>query len=446
MSIWDNIYKISGSDIKPIKDTNKKIRKKHKDNRINCNNTNLILSQKGLSINNYLLDDLKIKRKLINYFTIKIDTLTGYVIKVTNHLSDAKSMLITFPRFGFLEYAKIHFKNFNIINNIRPGKRPSIPFQWTGKFTNNQPLIVNHIMQKFFNTDMATAGKSGVVLNLKAGQGKTFLATGLMEKLQRKTLVICHNKTIMHQWIKVLKKAYPKNIIASFYGEQKENGDIVVGIINTLVKQNHAYFKDFGYVILDEVHEYCSKTRKKIYSLGQSTYMIGLSATPNERADGLDQATVWNCGPILNASELDGYTEDDLPFTGEVRMIKYIGSNDYTKIITNPSLDIVSFSQMVSQICSDPHRIHLIVKTIYELREKNMQILVFADRRSYLTQIREELDRFHIISDVLDDVKINSKRVVGGSSAEDVEYAELYSNVILSTYQYFGTGKINSKT
>lgn len=442
MALWDNIYKVAGTDNKINSESKQRDKKDNKkDKRIDCNNANLILSHRGVSMSTYLIDDLNIKRKLINYFTINISTLTGYVMRINNHITDINAMNLVFPRFGFIEYAKKHFKNYNIINKIKNGKPPSVSFKWTGKFTNNQPLIVKHIMENYFTKKNVADGTAGLILNLKAGQGKTFLATGLMEKIQKKTLVVCHNKTILHQWTKVLKQSYPKNKIAHFYSEKKEDGDVVVGIINTLSKQSPGYFKDFGYIILDEVHEYCSKTRKKIYLLGQSSYMLGLSATPNERTDGLDQVNIWQCGSILNAAELEGYTEEDIPFTGKVKTVKYVGPEEHTKIITNATLDIVSFSKMLTQICEDPYRIHLIVKTIYELRQKNMQVLVFADRRRYLEQIREELDRFHIINDVLDDIEIKSQRVVGGAKAEEIEHAEAYANVILSSYQFFGTGK-----
>jgi superfamily II DNA or RNA helicase len=442
MFLWDNIHNMAGNDIKntsqPIcKDT----KKTTLDARIDCNGTDIILTRMGVKISMYLLQDLNIHQKAINKFTISIPTLMGYNVKVTNYKKDLTDMKYIFPRFGFLNYIEKNFKNYNFKNKIGLGKKPSVPFKWTGSFTDNQPIISTHIMNNYFNKENSTAGKSGVILNLAAGQGKTFLATGLIEKLQRKTLIICHNKTILHQWIKILNKAYPKNKIAYFYGEKKEDGDIIVGVINSLLMQSKEYFHKFGYVILDEVHEYVAKTRKQIYNLASSTYMLGLSATPNERTDGLDIVNIWSCGPILIAKDLDGYTEDNIPFKGEVKMIKYLGHPDYTKIITNKTLEIVSFSQMISQMCDDPYRIHLIVKTIYELRQKNMNILVFADRRSYLENIRIELDRFHIINDILDDIKINSKRVVGGASAEDIDYAELHSNVILSTFQFFGTGK-----
>jgi superfamily II DNA or RNA helicase len=243
----------------------------------------------------------------------------------------------------------------------------------------------------------------------------------------------------MFQWVDVLKKSYPNNKINTFYGINKGDGDIVVGIINSLLLQPLSFFKDYGYVILDEVHEYCSNTRKKIYQMAQSTYMLGLSATPDERPDGLDKVNIWQCGDILNANKLKGYSEDDIPFKGEVTMLKYNGHPDFTKIITNPSLDIVCFSKMVSQLCDDFYRIHLIVKTAYELRKKKMNVFIFADRRAYLDEIREELNRFNITNEIVEDIK--STRLVGGANAEEIKHAEIHANVILTTYQFMGTGK-----
>jgi superfamily II DNA or RNA helicase len=450
MSLWDNIHQITGSS-----NTSKVEIKPKKSSKYDCDGSNIIISRKGVSISSYLLQDLNIVKKVTNYFTIKIPTMTGYIKRVPNFTHDAKNMRYIFPRFGFLEYLKTNFRNYTITCKIGLGEHPLHEFKWTGVFKNNQPIIANHIMDNIFNDKMSKACKSGTILNLQAGQGKTFLAMGLMEKLQRKTLVVCHNKTIMYQWVTELKKSYPNNTVGQYYGEKKEDGDIVVGIINSLLMspmQNkngevspQTFFRKFGYVILDEVHEYCANTRKNIYSLANATYMLGLSATPDERSDGLDQVTVWNCGEVLVAKDLIGYTEDDIPFKGEVTMVKYTGHPDFTKLITNKALDIVSFSEMVSQICNDYYRTHLIVKLVYELRKSNKNIFIFADRRTYLEQIREELDRFKIINEIwCDDVaksNIKSMRLVGGAKAEEIKFAEDNSNVILTTYQFMGTGK-----
>jgi hypothetical protein len=441
MSLWANILSTAGTNKKYTQNVDSKTKRKGIVNiRKDLKNIEIKLTRNGVLISIHVLQDLDIHRKIINKFTVNIPTLMGYDIKVPNHTQDMNIMKYIFPRFGFLDYMYENFKNYSFVNKIGRGKIPSIPYKWTGQFSNNQPLIAEHIMKNYFNKEMVDAGRAGLILNLEAGHGKTFLASGLIEKIQRKTLIVVHNKTIMYQWIKVLKAAYPKNTIASFFGEKKEYGDIVVGIINTLVMQEPKFFHKFGYVILDEIHTYVSKMRKKIYSLASSTYMLGLSATPEERTDGLDVINTWWCGPILKAVELPGYNVDDIPFKGIVNMIKYVGPQKYTKTITNPTLDIVSFSQMVSQMCEDPYRIHVIIKLIYELRQKDMQVLVFADRRSYLDEIRKELERFKIQTDILDDMELDAKRLVGGAKATEIEYAAKFSNVILSTFAFMGTG------
>jgi superfamily II DNA or RNA helicase len=439
MSIWDKISNTIGLDrTKPQCILSNKIKK---DSRIDFCGSDIVLSRRGITVGIYNIKDFNLDRKLIKKFTIMVPTLMGYSISVSNHIQDSVNCKYIFPRFGFIEYMEKNFKNYTFKNKIGLGKIPNVKFEWTGSFNNNQPIIADHIMKNYFNDKMVKLGKSGVILNLEAGQGKTYLATGLIEKLKRKTLVITHNKSILHQWVKILKESYPKNKIDYFYGNKKEfDGDITVGVINSLLLQPKEFFYKFGYVIFDEVHEYVSKTRKKIYSLCSSTYMMGLSATPNERVDGLDMINLFNCGPILNAHEIEGYSMENIEFTGSVQMIKYCAPDEYTELIMNEKLEVVSFSKMVSQMTRDPYRIHLIVKTIYELRQKNMQILVFADRRSYLEEIRIELERFHIISDILDTVEVKSKRLVGGCKPEEMEFAKKYSNVILSTFQYFGTG------
>ena len=50
-------------------------------------------------------------------------------------------------------------------------------------------------------------------------------------------------------------------------------------------------------------------------------------------------------------------------------------------------------------------------------------------------------DRFKIINELWCDEVVNSKRLVGGATAEEIKFAEEYSNVILTTYQFMGTGK-----
>ena len=203
-----------------------------------------------------------------------------------------------------------------------------------------------------------------------------------------------------------------------------------------------AFFQPFGYVVFDEIHLYSSTSRKQIYNRCQRKYMLGLSATPDENKDGLDAVNLWNCGSILKASDLDGYSVEDIPFKGEVTVVRFHGHPDYIQILMNEKMDIINHSGMVNQICEDPYRLHMIVKIVFELRGCNKNIFVFADRREYLKKIKTYMSIFGIAShDLLkssDQTKVMN--LMGGATADEMETAKTSATVILTTYQYMGTG------
>jgi superfamily II DNA or RNA helicase len=459
--VW-NYIENSNNDIDLIKSDNSiksdksdksakynKSDKSIKTNKLDCNGLEIIVCQKGIKININKLQELDIYRKLINYFTISIPQLGGYIKKVSNHKILKNGGQIVFPRFGMLNYIENNFTNYNIVNNIKSGLNPSVEFKWTGKFTNNQPIVADHIMQNYFNKNNSDNAKSGVILNLDAGQGKTYLATGLIEKLQRKTLIVCHTISILNQWVQVLKSSYPNNTIARYFGGIKEDGDICVAIINSLLmdklyNKNGCvepinFFQEYGYVIFDEIHLYSSLSRKQIYNKCQRKYMLGLSATPDENKDGLDLVNTWNCGDVLNAANIEGYTMEDIPFKGEVTSVRYIGNPEYIKILINDKMDIVNHSGMVNQICEDPYRLHIIVKLIFNLRESNQNIFIFADRRSYLLKIESYMSIFGLKSNNLFN-ESDVTKLMGGASAETMDRAKDEAKVILTTYAFMGTG------
>ena len=419
-----------------------------KDKKIDCGGMNIIICQRGAKIN---VDDI-ICNKLIKHFSISVPQLGGYIKKVSNHKLLPGLTQILFPRFGTINYAKEHFKNYNIINQIKSGNRPILPFKWEGKFTDNQHIIVKAIMSTYFNDDSIHNATGGVILNLEAGRGKSFVAAGLIEKINRKTLIVCHTISILNQWIKLLKQAYPNNIISHYYGASKENGDICVGVINSLIMDEmyngnekvHAldFFKPFGFVVFDEIHLYSSKTRKKIYNVCQRKYMMGLSATPDENKDGLDKINTWNCGNILNAESLPGYSVDDIPFKGDVSLVKYTGPEEYIKILVNEANGMINHSGMINQLCEDPYRMHMIIKIVFDLRRDGKNIFIFADRRSYLLKLQTYMNLFAVHSHQL--LKANDTDTVvalmGGSSADAMDSAKKSAVIILTTYSFMGTG------
>lgn len=385
-----------------------------------------------------------IVHKLRGYLTIRDKTITGYekITQCFKHSENPTPKLII-PRFAaFLLSAK--FNDISYECNIIP--QNPIKVTYNGSPTHIQKLILSELEKRFSKQNMKK-GRSGVILNLQAGLGKTYLSLSLINKLQCRTLIVTHNCTILKQWRDLLIDKFPGTTIGTYYGESRKSGDIIVGVINSLVLKNiegydspRDFYDRFDLVIFDECHEYCAPGRSKIFEVCQSPYMLGLSATPEERSDNLAKVIKWNIGPILAADKLEGYSTEDIPFKGNVVQVKYYGEDEYTKNILNEKLETISVQKMIQQFTEDKKRTKMISELVMEFYEKKYNIFVFADRRDYLLEIQDLLAEVKIKSNILtDDTELSSIRLVGGSSEEEMSLA-LSKQIILTTYQYMATG------
>ena len=391
-----------------------------------------------------LIKDLNEKYEGIikSTFTIRNKNIMGYfdVIKCYSYKKAGGEPCIIFPRFG-----PLFLKNkipIIVNNNIPTGQ--SIIFNISAKFAGNQEIVFNKIFKKHFDRKSAESGAAGSIINLEAGQGKTFIGLHIIAKLQLKTAIIVHSELMLHQWIKVISEWMPNANIGQWYAKKKIDGDIVICIINSAFSYEN--WIDIGLCIFDEAHLYCSKKRSNIFKFCQSTYMLGLSATPDEKKEKQDNTykiIQWEIGPILDAASLEGYTATAAPFRGTVKMIKYKGHPNYIETQINEKLELVSNPKMIQQLIEDPYRIKLVVKLAKNIIQNSVDtnLFIFADRRIYLENIHEHLNNSQYLTCADEEIKLNASIIMGGSKSNDVDYAERNSKIILTTYKYFGTGK-----
>lgn len=123
------------------------------------------------------------------------------------------------------------------------------------------------------------------IINAKVGWGKTFMGICIAKKLGQKTLVVVHNTNLRQQWAQEIKKLFGFNpgIIGS--GKFDISTPIVVGNTQTLANVVPQISKEFGTIILDEVHHTPASTFSKIIDASHARYRIGLSGTL-QRKDG----------------------------------------------------------------------------------------------------------------------------------------------------------------
>lgn len=78
------------------------------------------------------------------------------------------------------------------------------------KPTGDQPEAIEKLVKGF------NEGKKFQTLLGVTGSGKTFTMANIIEKLQRPTLVIAHNKTLAAQLYNEFKEFFPNNAVEYF--------------------------------------------------------------------------------------------------------------------------------------------------------------------------------------------------------------------------------------
>lgn len=125
------------------------------------------------------------------------------------------------------------------------------------------------------------------LINGNPGFGKTINALGIVHKLQQKTLIICTNVSIREQWEAEIKRwfGFSPGVIGS--GKFDISKPITVSNIQTLNKHSTKLAKEFGFVIVDEVHHCVATTFTNFLEFSHARYKLGLSGTL-KRKDGLN--------------------------------------------------------------------------------------------------------------------------------------------------------------
>jgi len=436
---------------------------------------NAFLTQSGLEINLSQLINKYTKsgvKKIQNKFIIRYKSPIGTYF-ITKKLYSIHNDIIILPRFSGFKLLNNNIIS-TIINNIPDGE--NIITNYIGQSNTNQTYIIKHIFTHIYTPENLKVGKCGLTLKVLAGFGKTFIAMDLISKINKKTLIVVPNTYLLKQWTELLKKHYPDNSIGEYYGKNKVDGDIIVAIVNSLTNDEFVlksrnnkkiklnlhfsdFFKQFGFIILDESHIYCTDTFKIIYNRFQSQYMLGLTATPDERNDKCDSISHANIGDVLDAHTLPNFIHSDIKFTADVHLIKYNAPDDYIKTHINPITNMICVPMIIEDIITDTYRNKLILDELFNLFDLKLNIFVFSERRSHLeylynqfnymleekfsynNQSNNEFNNYLSVPELNINPDLNNNLVLyGGSSDEDIENAKLHSNVIFTTYSYSSTG------
>jgi superfamily II DNA or RNA helicase len=123
------------------------------------------------------------------------------------------------------------------------------------------------------------------IINAWVSWGKTFTGLAIAGKLGQKTLVITHTLSLRKQWEEEVKKVFgfQPGIVGS--GKFDISTPVVVGNIQTLYRRVPEIRREFGTIILDEMHHVSSPTFSRIVDKNCARFKIGLTGTL-QRKDG----------------------------------------------------------------------------------------------------------------------------------------------------------------
>ncbi len=395
-------------------------------------------------------------------------TKTPRITKLFKTIKYSDARRIEFPRFAYKQLCSATPSSFAPITHIiydLPHQEQLPNIKYIGCSNPNQKIIVNYVVNKF----RESKNICGVTIKVAPGLGKSFIAKDIIDKMKLKTLIVVPNTYLLDQWVSLLKQYFPTTTIGTLYGKCKQDGDIIVGIINTVSELQEFdkidkipiespttrkkferivtkitvddILKRVGLTIFDESHLYVSKEFRKVFKRIWSRYTIGLSATPDIREDKLDAIHRAWLGPILDAETLDGFSVVQDTFEADVNIIDYHALNEHCKFNVRDN-GMMEYSSIVDSIINDPNRNEVIIEQIIQLMNSGLYTFVFSDRRSHLEHLYEMLEEKLDGSDAILEMPESNKKIIlyGGSDENTIAEAKQISTVVFTTYSYSSTG------
>jgi superfamily II DNA or RNA helicase len=395
----------------------------------------IIIDRNGATIFMKKKQDANQTRNIRNKFVLTFKNIIPGMSKIDRkilHTYDSKTQTIQVTRFGLLNgmisagaknnklrSGLAYYDVKGVVCKLSEGIVYKPHLVSNAQIRPNQKIVVGHIMKNIYADRYANVGAAGVLLKMKTGSGKSYVAVDIITKLQVKTLIIAHNRAKVDEWFRLCSKEFPTAKIGTLIGGKFVNGDIVVATIDsagnfpvdgeiTMYRSGYenlpkaerkksydalTWRKMFGLAIFDEAHLYTNNKASKMFCKWQCKYMLGLSATPEEHCKNFHKMVFHNVGIVLDAASIPGYDNNIATFTGQIEVVRYSAPKQHQTVIRNKHTGRICIASCIKELAKDLYRSRLIVDWILKLLSDNHRVIVFADRKTFLDILRDVLAR-----------------------------------------------------
>jgi superfamily II DNA or RNA helicase len=307
-----------------------------------------------------------------------------------------------------------------IHNKLKKMTGEDIQIDFKGSMREKQLPVINT-----FITECNTNG--GGIVVLPCGFGKTVIGLNIISQLKKKTLVVCHKEFLLNQWKERIEMFLPEAELGCIQQKKVdiEGKDIVLGMLQSIAMRDYPEdtFDSFGFIIFDECHHLGAEVFSRALPKLTSTYMLGLSATP-DRKDGLSKVFEHYLGETVYC------VKEREPDTVSLKLIKYFSDNDE---YCDPEINFrgqLNSPAMITKVCAYKHRTEVMIKEIKDLVSEGRRILVLSERRDHLEYFYNSLTNRKICS---------CGYYVGGMKQDDLNESSK-KQVVLGTFHLASEG------
>ena len=236
--------------------------------------------------------------------------------------------------------------------------------------------VVNEIEHPKFKFDLRPSQKrvydeveDNSIINAWVSWGKTFTGLAIAGKLGQKTLVVTHTTNLRNQWEKEVKKCFGYTAGRIGSGMFNIDAPIVCGNIQTLYRRMDDIKKEFGTLILDEMHHVSSPTFTRIVDEMPCRYKIGLTGTL-ERKDGRHVVFRDYFGDNVMKPPKENYLVPKIDILKtEIRFL----DGSYTP-----------WAERINHLTMDAEYVHGVAATAARYAAEGHKVLVVSDRVKFL--------------------------------------------------------------